>query len=370
MNFRQWLRNAVRLLVEILPLEQYRKIDTWLRKRYEETKMPEVLYGHFVHRKKGAKEKYVICRFGMANYGIMATALQGIFVTAYMEKKGYIPVIDLEWMDYLAEGVLGKDNAWEYCFKQPVSVKEALTKDWVYVDTVNSPHAYLRKMCRELNGDGNDSFLRCKDKEWRQYYEKSREYAKRFWKWQGTVSDIGKDFLREHLTSDESFVAVMMREDFSEDVIRLRGNRKEVYDRHPFLPSIGDTIQLVKKKTAEWKCSKIFLSTIVIETVQRFQEEFGAEKIFCVPRHRNPLQGYAMNEFHLNKEEHKQYIHQTNPAIRGDYTSYTAELLVAAKADYLIGAPSSGTAAALVMNGGKYRDIVLLEDRNPNSRQY
>ena len=42
--------------------------------------------------------------------------------------------------------------------------------------------------------------------------------------------------------------------------------------------------------------------------------------------------------------------------------AYIKEVIGLSRCDYLIGGASSGTAAALVMNGGAYDDIYILED--------
>ena len=44
--------------------------------------------------------------------------------------------------------------------------------------------------------------------------------------------------------------------------------------------------------------------------------------------------------------------------------TYTEEIIGLSKCDYLIAAKSSGSIAALAMNGGKYKDIYILPDKN------
>lgn len=371
MIFSQFFRNFVRSLAEILPLEQYRKIDTWLRKHNEETRMSEQLYGHFVHRKRGAKEKYVICRFGQPEMSVMAVANYCIFTADHLGKKGYIPIFDLEWGTYYEEGRLGEDNAWDYCFEQSISVKDALSKEWVYVDTLNSPHIYRNKLCRKINKRSNDNVVHCREKGWRKYYSECLKHSQPLWKWKKDVMDIYAEQAKSFFGNSETILAVMMREEFSEDAYRLRDMVDDkVYRHHPRLPSIDETIQIVRGKMKEWNCQKIFLATVVHETVEKFQKTFGMENVFFIQRSRHRMQAYSENVFKQNKEERKRFVEREKGGERERLVAYVTEIHAVAEADYLVAARCSGTAGALTINGGKYKDIYLLEDRNPFSQNY
>ncbi|HBI63205.1 MAG TPA: hypothetical protein DDY31_18695 [Lachnospiraceae bacterium] len=47
---------------------------------------------------------------------------------------------------------------------------------------------------------------------------------------------------------------------------------------------------------------------------------------------------------------------------------YVEEVFCLSECDYFIGAKSSGTIAALSLNGGKYKDIYILPDKNKIAR--
>lgn len=93
--------------------------------------------------KNGWPEKtfYVIRRNTMflEPVGLMADLRFVIGHLLYAEKKGYIPVVDMQSIAnaYLEEDLVGKENSWEYYFEQPggYNVEDVLNAKNVIIST-------------------------------------------------------------------------------------------------------------------------------------------------------------------------------------------------------------------------------------------
>ena len=68
---------------------------------------------------------------------------------------------------------------------------------------------------------------------------------------------------------------------------------------------------------------------------------------------------WAMNDMELYK-----YIKSKPGYPRNSLVPYAEEVIGLSNCDYLIAMKSSGAIAALSINGGKYRDIEILPDKN------
>ena len=93
--------------------------------RNNHTKSP--LYRMEMERKKGFLWKmhpdktFFVIRRAYCKVGLFSYVMTNMGLVDYALKKGYIPVIDMQNCKntYLEDDKVGKENAWEYFFKQP-----------------------------------------------------------------------------------------------------------------------------------------------------------------------------------------------------------------------------------------------------------
>ncbi len=355
-------------ITEHISYRLYKEAETFFRDRLMKDKEKRSFYAYFAKKdtqKSKEKERYCILRFRVPTYMIFAAAIQYVFAYEYIESKGYIPVIDMEWEYLFRQFQLGKDNLWEYCFNQRVTVEEALKKDYVLAETFGMPGTWLNQMCVELNGKKDDHYIHAVQDNWREYYTKVNKYIKKSWL---IKPELVKEYQQKYgckIKEEDLVLGVALRESFSADAYnKMHEESQKVYDNHPMCPGIIETLEIVKKYIKQWGCNKIFLSTIFQESLELFLQEFG-DSVIYVDRDRNSLNDYKKNPdgWAMNNKEIYEY-HQRNSDIRNMTVTYMEEIIGLSKCDYLIAAKSSGSIAALAMNGGKYKDIYILPDKN------
>ncbi len=360
MKVRALLRACSVKLFELIPYEAYRKIDTWLRMRFLNRNEKDLSFGYRLDD-GNAKLKYVVCRYAHPEMSTFAAAIQYLFAYDFITHKRLVPVADLDYRNCLKEGSIGVSDAWECTFKQDVSLEQVKKEQGVYVDTINSPHAWRLNMCRELNGDIDDHWVHASVPDWRSYFSKVHKYAERAWVFQDAVLEMCRAQFEDLRKEGEAVIGVSLREDFARSSYELRTEEEQVnFIGHPYVPEVEDTIRLIREKMEEWNCSRLFVSTERWESACLFRQIFGEEHVILISR---PL---------ITKDkcvvwqggcpDNRNYYAAV--ALRDRFVPYSAEVLALSKCDYFIAAKSSGAIAALILNGGKYRDIWIEPDEN------
>lgn len=365
------IKNRVfELLEKKLQYDTYKSIRIWYEHLTTRDKKHLYRGAYFHKKKKNAEEKYCIIRLQAPGLMTFAAAIQYIFVYEWVKNKGYIPVLDLEFEYNYMHNRLGEDNIWEYTFEQPVSVAEALRKEWVLVESINVGDKWLPQTCLDINGKADDHYLHAVQDNWREYYRKVHQYIEPIWTYK---KEILKEYKEKYSGEIErnNVLGVVLREDFSEKAqqTRINDKAKECYNFHPISPDLKDTIEIVKEYMEKWKCQKIFLSTMFAESVSLFQEEFGKDIVFFVERKRESFDIVKKSDEWIEMGEKEIYHYCKNDNLLERTKKYGNEILTVANCQYFIGAKCSGTSAALAINGGKYKDIYILPDAN-NIKRY
>lgn len=366
-------KNEVRNLLTKLPYELYidfllgyGRINRSLRRSQEQ----KYKSAYYYRKGRSAKEKFWIFRTSLPNNGIFAVAIHAIFACEFARSKGFIPLIDYEFAYNFQQYNLGKENDWESIFEQPITVREALDKDFVFVDRFGVTE-YLNKMCKDINGDRNDCWLHARQDNWREYYAKVNLYVKKYWILKKDIRDEYRCIWNSKIRNGDKVLGVALREEFSPDVKHPKEYMK-VYNNHPVVPSVAKTLQIVKKYMEKWQCNKIFLSTQYKESIELFLKEWGQDKIVYLERARINLSNRTKlpkNLWDMSEKEYYDYGHIIESGERQEIQrKYVEEVFCLSECDYFIGAKSSGTIAALSLNGGKYKDIYILPDKNKIAR--
>lgn len=353
-------------LKKCMPYEWYQIL--YIKYIHARTKDKEQAYKlPYFHSRKRSKEKYCIFRITRV-YGLFAAAKLNVFAYEWAVSKGYIPLVDYEYEYCFKTGQMGAENVWECVFEQPISVKEALRKDWVLVKGIDRTDKWLSSTCMDINGDEEDFRIHIVTDRWREYYAKVNGYISKSWRFR---QDLLEEFEREYGTffQTSSVLGVALRENMSVDAEKIResvnAGTVRVYRNHPKTIGVMDVIKLVREYSDSHNCSRIFLSTMYEESLKAFIEAFG-QKVVWIERERQSMDIIKNADFERNIEEQYYYAKATysQEQEKEQNIAYAKEVLGLSRCDYLIGAPLSTTTAALSLNGGKYKDIYILSDLN------
>lgn len=356
------------VLKKYLPYENYVVIKRAYKKIISGKSKDLYREAYFISRKNG-KKKYCIFRLEMPNHMIFSAGNLYLYMYDWAIHKGMIPILDVEYTYDFERYRLGEKNIWETIFEQPLAVKEVLKEDWVLVESIGIANHYLQKTCKKINGRSEDYYIHIQQRNWRNYYSKTHLFVKKAWVFKKTFLEEFNSEYGQYFKNGHKILGVSLRETFSEDEKKFKSNAtaKKVYSRHPLVPGIRETLEIVKHYVNEWNCEKIFLATIMQESVDLFIQEFG-DKVIVVDRERYGIEFFkdAIKTWEMTSKEAKEILEKRKA--RESVKPYVKEVLALSRCDCLVAAKSGGTAAALSLNGGKYEDVYILPDRNKSKR--
>lgn len=359
MKLVKWMESHILKIADILlPGTLFDRLVLERRRRVNNITgyYPEAVF----FSKEKSKKKYCVVRFALPNMAFMASGIQYIFCYRELIKRGYIPILDIEYIYSYKQGRLGEANVWDECFKQPITASQAEKECYVLATGNNYPLPIDKNLCLEINGDELDHFIHVKKENFRAYYARVKHYVEPIWQ----VKDEVIESLDKELwdkVKGKRVLGVFLREDFSSDRKHVDQKDELVYKNHPMLPSVREIISIIKEQLQDWKYDYVFVSTLYHNSIKIFIEEFHDKVIFLDRIHLDinklPDTNFGMNEEELYDIGIKNYEKDMNIN-----KCYLKDIVALSRCNYLIGGASSGTASALIMNGGKYDDIHILED--------
>lgn len=270
----------------------------------------EIQYGNDYSDKK-----FLIIRSSgyFAGLGIIAlTAAKGI---EYAKTKGYIPIIDMQTQEtqYLEDEEYGKVNAYIKFFKQPDGYDVNDIKNAKSVSIMYGAKWFSEKKEDRLIFPNMQSEL----------YDKYCNFKKKF--------------------KNKKVLGVLFR---GTDYANLKPYG------HNIQPDLYSMIQVVKEKIEKWgEFDLIYLCTEVKEACEKFEIEFGKEKVCYYPQLRY-------------KSDTKKYLADI-PLLKGEHTeqgkSYWIALNCLAVCDSIIAGQCAGTKIATIINNYKYKNKYLFK---------
>lgn len=310
--------------------------------------------------KMKSDKKYCVVRYARPTFALMAAGIQYIFCYHQLVERGYIPLIDIEFVYSYKQGRLGENNIWDLCFEQPITVKEAVEQPYVlaagsFFSCTDDP-----EICLDINDNVKDHFIHVRKDNFREYYAKVKKYVDPIWK---VKPEIIEEVEKNVWSKVKGFrvLGVFLRENFTKDIHLENEADQAVFGNHPLLPGVIETVEIIKTKLQDWKYDFIFLSTIYEDSLQAFIDEFG-DKVICIDRKRMHFSDERITNFGMSEKEFYEIYLSDQFSNEEMIKTYLEEIIMLSQCDYLIGGASSGMAAALTMNGGKYEDIYILED--------
>lgn len=290
-------------------------------------------YGLILLRKIRHRHKDVIQKYGelnpdkviyiitrdAENVGLMSYVSLAIGHINYAIKKGYYPVVDMQNYrnTYLEPDKFGKENSWEYYFKQPVgiSLEEAyqsqnvIVSQGVPIDWPNDKREIVvyKKLIRN---------------HW-------KDIAAKYVNVQQDVLDEVNKQCKYLFDEQDRVLGVKLR---GTDYIALRPKG------HSRQPQIEDVIKKTKSVLKKYNCNKIYLSTEDQSIYQRYKEEFfdivvTSEQYF-----------YDYDGIHYISDMKSD--RKNDAYLQG--LEYLVSLLILAKCDCFIAGRNGGTIGALL----------------------
>lgn len=366
MEVRRSIENAILKAAEgILPNTTFDRFLIERRRRINKV-TENYPYATFLSKKKSDK-KYCIVRYSMPTFALMAAGIQYVFCYHQLVKRGYIPIIDIEYAYSFRQGRIGESNIWDACFKQPVTAKEAAMQPYVLAAGELFSYSDDPSICLDLNEDITDHFIHVRKENFRSYYAKAKKYVEPIWQVKDEIlTELDEEIWNQ--VKGKRVLGVFLRENFTKDIAYSNKNDQAVFSNHPLLPGVKETIEIIKTQLTSWEFDAIFLSTAYADSVKQFKEEFG-DKVICIDRERMNINDKRTTDFGMGEQEIYEIFMENISYYLNISQTYLKEIVGLSRCNYLLGGASSGMAAALVMNGGEYDDIYVLEDAR-NIKRY
>lgn len=254
--------------------------------------------------------------------------------------RGYFPVVDMQNYPniYLDPDLVGKVNAWEYYFCQPlgIGVEEAYNGKNILLGSANWVDSDERP-------DGSTNFFENKNNiltEWKMLVKLGLLKVQP--KLQEKIMELRKTLFSEN----DRVLGVVMR---GTDYVARHP------PRHYIQPPIEYALTKVIEKLNEWHCNKIFLATEDIGIARTFKNVFGNA---CVTLNKNYIQ-YNPEKW-LAQHSYNGYFERGVDYLAEVVLVSTCNCLVAGRCGAAVGATMMGNFENIyTFNFGKYGMIGL-----------
>lgn len=255
--------------------------------------------------------------------GLLSLINKQVLYIAYARKRGFYPYVD--WKNYKTQYYDGKNNAWEYFFKQP----SGLTEDEVY----KSKNVYLSGWTfKTINPEGlfeAEVFI------------------------DNDIREKSSKILCDHIQFNDEVLSIVDREAANlriSDCIGVYVRGTDYVKLKPSGEYVQPTVEQVKCKIREFENkynAPIFLVTEDGNIFDALKDEFG-----------NAIRIVSFDTFIRNYKGKdvlsKSNVLEKNKRLRGQ--KYLAKMILLSKCKYLISSITQGSKFSYILNNGKYTD--------------
>ena len=260
--------------------------------------------------------------------GLLSLINKQILYMAYAKKKGYCPYID--WKNYKTQYYDGKNNAWEYFFKQPSN----LTENEVY----KSKKVYLSGWSfKTVNPE--------------RLFEADVFTDKR-------IRGKSSEMLCEHIHFSDEVLSIVNKEATSLNISECIG----VYIRGTDYVKLKPSGEYVQPSVDQMKCkihefenkynAPIFLVTEDGDIFDNLKKEFG--DIIRIVSFDTFIRNYEGKDV-LSKSD----VLEKDKKLRGQ--KYLAKMILLAKCKYFVGSMTQGSKFSYILNNGNYSDEYVFD---------
>lgn len=268
------------------------------------------------------KTFYLIRRTGGGTAGLCSHLNVVLGHIRYAEAKGYIPVVDMQnyKTPYLSDELQGKENAWEYFFKQPANYG---------LDTVYKSKnvVYSNDGLAEEYIDGSMGFYHNEGNElskWREIFKKWIRFSDEFKAYDNRID--------KSIMLDKRVLGVISR---GSDYVNLKPKG------HGIQPTIPMLVEKVKEVVVEKKIDRVFLATEDETIFEAFEREF-----------KDILISIQSHHISSDKDNANTAVQELYEDMKLAGMEYLENIYILSKCNCLIASPCNGSASAVIMSDG------------------
>lgn len=283
---------------------------------------------------------YIIGRESWAGNGLFSCAIAVVSAIEYAVERGYIPVVDMKNSDnaYLYQNEIGKVNAWDYYFEQPLANinKELYSLDEAYNSkSVIVNNADNGGIVQALYPATIPSLLRKNNKVLQRWGVQYKKYVRLNAKTQKYVDDQYNKIIH----ADDRVLGIFVRGG------EYRLSRPY---GHPIQPGISEIICNARLFMEKWECNKIFLTTEDEDILREFTEAFGDEVISTERRYIkyivcDGVEGQYLRYVKPPEREREKYL---------SGLEYLTDVYIMSRCNSIIGSTTCGMIASVLMSEG------------------
>lgn len=272
------------------------------------------------------KTFYLLSKPIRVKNGLLSNVLCFLEQLSEIEDKGYIPVVDMMNYpnQYLEQDNLNRENSWEYYY-EPLS-------QYSLQEVYQSKSVIL----------GYDHNCYTENYTKRYDIEKLAKLYKKYIKVKLEAMDIINAEYDKLLGGKQDVLGVLFR---GTDMSSLK------LEHHSVQPTVDEMIELIYEHLHKWQCKWVYLCTEDEAAMNRFKEEFG-DKLISTGQQRFANTGDQWLAQIENQRDNDKYL-------RG--IEYLTAIELLSRCDYLLAGICSGSVCDLIMNGGEYKDVCMVE---------
>lgn len=260
--------------------------------------------------------------------GLLSLIQKQVIYIDYAKKKGYIPFVD--WKNYKTQYYDGKNNAWEFFFKQPSEITEA--------EVYKSQKVYLSGWTfKTANPEG--------------LFEAEVFFDKR-------IREKSSKLLCEYIHFSDEVLSIVNKEATSLNISECIG----VYIRGTDYVKLKPSGEYVQPSVDQMKCkicefedkynAPIFLVTEDGDIFDNLKKEFG--DIIRIVSFDTFIRNYEGKDV-LSKSD----VLEKDKKLRGQ--KYLAKMILLAKCKYFVGSMTQGSKFSYILNNGNYSDEYVFD---------
>ncbi len=272
---------------------------------------------------------FFVVRRAYCKVGLFSYVMTNMGLVDHAIGQGYIPVIDMQngRNTYLEEDKVGRENAWEYYFKQPCGysledigkAKNIILSDGLITDANNYPDFRIV--------DDLENFSH-----WHAVFEK---YLK-------VNDEINREFdiLKRKYLGDSKVLGILAR---GTDYVSSEP------PGHPVQPTASQIIEKAREVMKKYSCGKIYLATEDADIYSELKNAFGDQLVAPATERYTTKEGQNINDFRKDHDKR----------LKGK--EYLLSILLLSACDCLIAGNVGGTHGAMLMSKGyEYQHIFRL----------
>lgn len=256
----------------------------------------------------------------------------------YALDNGYIPVIDMKNYPNPYVETIGKENAWEFYFEQPLRKDEGGL--YSLKDVEKSKNVILSNGGEPSRPAFDSIDMTAKILSSKEYSTWSR-ICQKYIRFNKETLEYAQKEYNKILDPKERVIAVSLRgTDYS----------NAMPSGHPIQPEVEAAIEVCEKYLDDWNCSKLFLATEDMEIVKKMLSHFGNKVVTTDRKLYKYVKSMAVTQEGFEREN--------DHYLRG--LEYITQMIILTKCNCLIAGVTSGITGTVLLHD-RFEHIYLFD---------